>query len=94
MMCPSLVLLLYFSLLSILSDIRIMRPTGSLVPFSWNTYFPFHFKVIPVFEGKMDFFYTAGRYILFLNVCLLVLLCWFPLKGRSVLVKLFYCLCF
>ena len=66
MKCPSLSLLIDFSLKSILLDIRIAIPACFLGPFDWNIFFPtLYSEMISVFEVEMCFLYTEEGWILF-----------------------------
>lgn len=42
-----------FSLKSSLSDTRIRTPVCFLIPFAWQTFSSFHFKVTCIFEGDL-----------------------------------------
>ena len=66
--CPSLSLLMSFSLNSILSDFRIARPFYFWVLF-WVGYFglSFYSKTALIFKAKMCFLDTKDRWILFVD---------------------------
>ena len=67
MKCPSLSLLLDFSLKSILLDIRVATPACFLDPYDWKKIFPtLYSEVMSVFEAEMCFLYAAEGWILVL----------------------------
>ena len=60
--CPSLSLLIGFSLKSILLDIMIATPACFLGSFDWeNTFQTLYFEVISVFEDEVYFFVYSRR---------------------------------
>ena len=66
MKCPSLSLLIGFSLKSILLDIRIATPVCFLGPFGLEIFFlTLYSEAMSVFEAEVCFMYAADGWILF-----------------------------